>query len=50
MLVFLFRCDKHWRPKYATDLFNRKLVRLWQATPDDIKVLNTVGDFREGRT
>lgn len=48
MLVFLFRAGR--RLKYAADLFNPKTVRIWQATPDDVKILNTLGDFREGRS
>ena len=42
MLAFLFRVkypDLKWRVKNATDLFNHKLVRMWQASDEDCRIL-----------
>lgn len=32
-VTFVFRCPDYWKPKYATDLFNRKLVSIRLASP-----------------
>ena len=50
MLTYLFRAPAHWRPKTVKDLLNAKLVRIWIATPEYLTRLNTVEDFRDGRS
>lgn len=49
MLTFFFRVrypGLAWRPKNAHDLLNPQLVRMWRASEDSIRTMQTLDNSR----